>query len=134
MIATTLKSAGTGPMPGYSPMARDKTGRGSLLCQQSQVLIGDHLARALGENVSLFQEECAIAELRDDHRVVRDEENRVTSRAQLAMTLHATRLESGITDREDLVENQDLTHGLEGDRVGEAGGHAARIVHELQVG
>ena len=43
-------------------------------------------------------------------------------------------LELGVADGEDLIEDQHLAHRPECDRVGQARGHAARIVAELQVG
>ena len=50
----------------------------------------------------------------------------VWPRAQLPIAFLAALLESGIADRQDLVEDQDLADRLERDGIGQPGRHAAR--------
>src|SRR4029453_13051321 len=98
----------------------------------SQVLAG-HLRRAsLEGNLPVGEKDRAAAEVLDDVRIVVDEDHRVSGCMELATAIGATALEPCITHREDLVEHQDLAHGAERDRVGEARLHSARVVLELE--
>ncbi len=69
----------------------------------------------------------------DHPRVVADDEHGVPGGVQLPVALLTPGAKSGIADRKNLVENQHLAHGMKRDRVGETGGHPARIVLQLQM-
>ena len=57
-----------------------------------------------------------------DSRVVAHDD-RVTETVKVSEAFLTPRLESGIADREDLVEHQHFADGSKGDRVGEASRH-----------
>ena len=70
----------------------------------------------------------------DDSRIVAHHHDRVTQSVKLAEALLAPGLESGVANRENLIEHQNLADGSKGDRVGKACRHAARVVLQLEIG
>ena len=70
----------------------------------------------------------ALAELRDGVHVVRHEEDRAASGPDLADAVHALRLETLVTHREHLVDDEDLGVHVGGDREAEARVHAGAVV------
>src|SRR5205823_4237841 len=72
-------------------------------------VLGDDLSGiAEGAHLALIQPEAPRRELRDRRHVVADEQHRPSLAADLAHLPEALPLESGVSDREHLVDDQDV--------------------------
>src|SRR5438046_1125077 len=75
-----------------------------------------------------------MAKRRNHFRVMAHEDHGVSDGAQEPVSLLTARFESGVAHREDLVEDENVPYGPERHSVGEAGGHTAREILDLQIG
>src|SRR4029453_1246514 len=67
--------------------------------------------RALQDKLAILQQKCPRTESLDDGWVVTDYQNRMSCSRKRLKPFDAARFEPSVADREDLVEDQDLSHG-----------------------
>ena len=83
--------------------------------------------------VTVVEHRGAIADLAHQVDGVGHEQDRATLALELLDALEALALERLVTDREHLVDEQDLRLDVHRDREAEPGGHARRVVLHLVV-
>src|SRR2546429_5415830 len=92
------------------------------------LVVRDHVVRGpLADDLTVLQQDGAIAKLQHGVKVVRDERD---GASRLAETLHASQraaLEVRVAYRENLVDDHDLRLEVRGDREGEPHEHPARV-------